>query len=152
MKDLRLVLVMRGRIHSNDIIIIIIVFIINKYDNNNNNNNNNNSSSSCVALECVSERWNFQLHVTAGLWSSKRFVYTAISKKVVIVNSRHWNRKELLGSSSWSNLLLLAKTLHNIECRFIIMPRPYSKKTSLARSHSLCMIIPKVPFGSSMNY
>ena len=30
------------------------------------------------------------------------------------------------GSNSTDNLLLLASTLHNIECRFIIMPRPYS--------------------------
>ena len=54
------------------------------------------------------------------------YEYTAISKKAVIVNSRHWNRKELWDSSSTSNLLLLALTLQNIECRFIIMSQPYS--------------------------
>ena len=53
---------------------------------------------------------------------------TAISKKVVIVNSRYWNRKEPWGSNSTNNLLLLALNLHNIECRFIVMPRPYSNK------------------------
>ena len=31
---------------------------------------------------------------------------TAISKKVVIVNSRYWTRKELWGSSSTNNVLL----------------------------------------------
>ena len=53
---------------------------------------------------------------------------TAISKKVVIliVSSRYWNQKELWGSSSSKYLLLLAFTLQNIECRFLIMPRPYS--------------------------
>ena len=45
-----------------------------------------------------------------------------------MVNSRYWNRKELWRSSSSSNLLLLALILHNIECRLIIIPRPYSNK------------------------
>ena len=39
---------------------------------------------------------------------------TVISKKVFIVNSRYWKRKELWVSSSTSNLLLLALTLQNI--------------------------------------
>ena len=55
-------------------------------------------------------------------------MYTAISKKVVIVNSRYWNRRKLWGSNFSSNLLLLVLTLHNIECRLIMMPRPYSNK------------------------
>ena len=46
--------------------------------------------------------------------------YTAISKKVVIINSRYWNRKELWASNSRNDLLLLALTLHNIECRLIM--------------------------------
>ena len=50
------------------------------------------------------------------------------SKKVVIVNSRYWNRRKLWGSNFSSNLLLLVLTLHNIECRLIMMPRPYSNK------------------------
>ena len=33
---------------------------------------------------------------------------TAVAKKVVIVNSRYWNRKELWGSSSTNSLFLLA--------------------------------------------
>ena len=49
-------------------------------------------------------------------------IHTAVSKKVVIINSRYWNRKELWGSSSTNNLLLLAFNLHNIACRFIILP------------------------------
>ena len=53
-------------------------------------------------------------------------MYITISKKVVIVNSRYCNRKELWGLSSSGNLFLLALILHNIECRFIIMPRPNS--------------------------
>ena len=32
-------------------------------------------------------------------------LYTAISKKVVIVNSRYWNRKELRGLRSTKNVL-----------------------------------------------
>ena len=52
--------------------------------------------------------------------ANPKFVCTAISKKVLIVNSRYWNRKELWASSSRNNLLLLALTLHNIKSRFII--------------------------------
>ena len=55
-----------------------------------------------------------------------RLMYRAISKKVVVVNSRYWNLKELWDSSSTNNLLLLALTLQNMECRFIIIPRQYS--------------------------
>ena len=77
--------------------------------------------------------------------------YIAISKKVVMVNSRYWNRKELLGSSSTNNLLMLALTLHvNIECRFIIMARSYSNK--LRWRVILIMSIPKIPFGSSIDF
>ena len=47
-------------------------------------------------------------------------------KKVVTVKCPNWNRKELWGSSSTNNSTLLALTLNIIECRFIIMPRPYS--------------------------
>ena len=43
-------------------------------------------------------------------------------KKGHIVNSRYWKWV----SSSTGNILLLALTLHNIECRFIVIPRPYS--------------------------
>ena len=50
---------------------------------------------------------------------------TAISKKVFIVNSRYWNRKELWGSSSTNNLLLLTLTLQNGERRLITMSRPF---------------------------
>ena len=46
--------------------------------------------------------------------------YTAISKKVVTVDSPYWNRKELWASSSRNNLLLLTLTLHDMECRLII--------------------------------
>ena len=46
--------------------------------------------------------------------------FTAISKKVVLVNSQYWDRKELWGSSSTNNSSLLASTLQDIECRFII--------------------------------
>ena len=53
-------------------------------------------------------------------------IYTAISNKVVIVNSWYWNRKELWVSSNTNNLFLFASTLQNIECRFIIMPQPCS--------------------------
>ena len=72
--------------------------------------------------------------------------YTAISEKVVIVNSRYWNRKELWSSSSTNNLLLLALTLQNMECRFIRMPRPHSNNLRL---RELTMTVPKVPFCSS---
>ena len=48
------------------------------------------------------------------------------TNKVVIVNSRYWNRKKLWGSSSTNILLLLALIVQNIGCRLIIMPRPYS--------------------------
>ena len=51
-----------------------------------------------------------------------------LKKKVVIVNSRYWNRKELCGSSTTINILLLALTLQNIECTFTKIPRPYSNK------------------------
>ena len=37
-------------------------------------------------------------------------MYTAVSKKVAIINSQYWNRKELWGSSSTRNLLLKALT------------------------------------------
>ena len=43
--------------------------------------------------------------------------YYSYLKKVIMINSWYWNRKELWGSSS-NNLLLLALTLHNIESRF----------------------------------
>ena len=52
--------------------------------------------------------------------SQFHFGILAISGKVVIVNSRYWNRKEMWGSSSTNNLLLLASTWQNIQCRFII--------------------------------
>ena len=37
-------------------------------------------------------------------------IYSSLKK---VVNSRYWNRKELWGSSSSSNFLLLALTLHD---------------------------------------
>ena len=52
--------------------------------------------------------------------------YTAISNKVVIVNGRYWNGKELWGLSSTNNLFMLELTLHNVECSLIKMPQPYS--------------------------
>ena len=55
-----------------------------------------------------------------------RLVCTTIAKKFVRVNSRFWSRKELWGSSSSSNLLLLASPLQNINDRFIILPPPYT--------------------------
>ena len=55
-------------------------------------------------------------------------VNTAVSKKVVIVNTvvDAGTEKNSWGSSSTNNLLLIVLTLQNIECRFIMMPRPYS--------------------------
>ena len=62
-----------------------------------------------------------RIFLYSSLGSDKRFsVQTTITKNVVIVNSRYWNRKELWGSNGRNDLLLLALTLHNIECRFII--------------------------------
>ena len=74
---------------------------------------------------------------------------TAISKKVFIVNSRYWNRKELWGSSSTNNLLLLTLTLQNgsadsSQCHG-------HSVTILASALSLIMTVPKVPFGSSID-
>ena len=43
-------------------------------------------------------------------------IYTDISKKVVIVNSRYRNRKEVWGSSSTNSYYWLAFTWHDIEC------------------------------------
>ena len=42
------------------------------------------------------------------------FLKKLFQKRVVIVNSQHWNRKELWDSRSTKSLLLLALTLHNI--------------------------------------
>ena len=77
--------------------------------------------------------------------------YTAISKNVVIVTSPYWNRKELWASNSRNNLLLLALTLHNIECRFIIEGHSHTV-TTFVGVLSLIMTVPKVPFGSSIDY
>ena len=40
--------------------------------------------------------------------------YNLVTKKVVIVNSRYWNRKEVWGSSSTNSVLLLALNLQGI--------------------------------------
>ena len=63
------------------------------------------------------KHWNRFVQTRTDPWDCVPIlhVYTAISKKVVIVNSRYWNRKELGASNSRNNLLLLAMTLHNIE-------------------------------------
>ena len=77
--------------------------------------------------------------------------HKAISKKVIIVNSRYWNRKEQWSSSRRNNLLLFALTGQIIEYRFIKMPRPYSNNlrwraiTNYGCTH-------KVPVGSSIDY
>ena len=73
-------------------------------------------------------------------------VFTAVSKKVVIVNNRYWNRKEMWGSSSTNNLLLLALTLRNIECGLIIMPRPHNNNLRW-RVITRYDCVPKIPFG-----
>ena len=83
--------------------------------------------------------------------SKHTFVYTAISNKVVIVNSRYWNRKELWGSSSTINVLLLALILQNIECRFIVYCHGNTVTTFAGTSVLLIMTVPKVPFGSNID-
>ena len=65
--------------------------------------------------------------------------------------SRYWNRKELLGSSSTNNSLLLVSILQNIECKFIIYCHG-NRVTTFASKLSLIMTILKVPFGSSIDY
>ena len=78
------------------------------------------SSDNCVCLRTEKCSWlspQAIRHDTLGRVQSLLFysgdihimnhLFTAISKKVVIVNSRYWNRKELLVSRSRNNLLLL---------------------------------------------
>ena len=72
-------------------------------------------------------------------------------KEGCIVNSRYWNRKELWGSNSTNNLLLLASILQNIECGFITYGHGNTVIT-FAGTLSLIMTVPKVPFGSSIDY
>ena len=56
---------------------------------------------------------------------------------------QNWNRKELWDSSRANTLLQLVLTLHNIECRFIIIPRPYSNNLRLRIiTHSDCFTVP----------
>ena len=55
------------------------------------------------------------------------------------------------GSSSTDNLLLLASILQTIESRFIISCHGNTVTTFLG-TVSLNMTVPKVPFGSSIDY
>ena len=81
-------------------------------------------------------------------------LYTTIFKKVIIVNSRYWNREELWSSSSTNNLLLLASILQKYTENADSSPIATDGHTvtTFAGRLSLIMIVPKVPFGSSINY
>ena len=51
---------------------------------------------------------------------------TAISKKVVVVNSRYWNREELWVQAAQIIYYCYHRLCIVLECRFIITPQPYS--------------------------
>ena len=73
--------------------------------------------------------------------------HTAISKKVVIVNSRYWNRKELWvfkqDTVSVDVAKYIVQVLHLCHSHTVI---------TFTGALSLITTVPKVPFGSSIDY
>ena len=77
-------------------------------------------------------------------------MYTAISKKIAMANSRYWNRKEYRVQSqrvlTRQRMLLLNSRGIMMNLHFILC------KVMLIVTNSLCFLNPTVPFGSSENY